>query len=200
MTWVTIPNSVFESGKPARAIDMRNLRDNIAAAVGGHSGAPVNEAQWHPHNRVTAGDANTGLVYNFAVSGGVSSIVSPDFVDGYEYRLRFENLSLAASVAFNLDLFQETSAAYTGAVNLTTMNASTAYSGELILPFARRSSNVQPVQGFITPQSVVGWNANTPLGYVVLLASAQKITRMRLSAGTTVDGGQVFLDKRLANY
>lgn len=40
MTWVVIPNSVFEAGKPARAIDMRNLRDNIAAAMNGDSGAP----------------------------------------------------------------------------------------------------------------------------------------------------------------
>lgn len=40
MPWVDIPNSVFESGKPARALDMRNLRDNIAAALAGESGAP----------------------------------------------------------------------------------------------------------------------------------------------------------------
>ena len=40
MPWVDIPNSVFESGKPARALDMRNLRDNIAAFAAGASGAP----------------------------------------------------------------------------------------------------------------------------------------------------------------
>ncbi len=40
MTYVVIPNSVFEAGKPARALDMRNLRDNIPAAMAGDSGAP----------------------------------------------------------------------------------------------------------------------------------------------------------------
>lgn len=40
MPWVDIPNTVFEAGKPARAIDMRNLRDNIAAFAAGESGAP----------------------------------------------------------------------------------------------------------------------------------------------------------------
>lgn len=40
MTWVTIPNSVFEAGKPARALDMRNLRDNIASALAGEANAP----------------------------------------------------------------------------------------------------------------------------------------------------------------
>lgn len=40
MPWVDIPNSVFEAGKPARAIDMRNLRDNIAAMASAESGAP----------------------------------------------------------------------------------------------------------------------------------------------------------------
>lgn len=40
MPWVDIPNSVFEAGKPARAIDMRNLRDNIAAMASAASGAP----------------------------------------------------------------------------------------------------------------------------------------------------------------
>lgn len=40
MPWVDIPNSVFETGKPARALDMRNLRDNFAAMAAGDSGAP----------------------------------------------------------------------------------------------------------------------------------------------------------------
>lgn len=40
MPWVDIPNSVFESGKPARALDMRNLRDNITAVTEGDAGAP----------------------------------------------------------------------------------------------------------------------------------------------------------------
>lgn len=40
MPWVVIPNSVFEAGKPARAIDMRNLRDNFDAMGAGDPGAP----------------------------------------------------------------------------------------------------------------------------------------------------------------
>lgn len=40
MPWVTIADSLFESGKPARAIDMRNLRDNLAAMAAGDTGAP----------------------------------------------------------------------------------------------------------------------------------------------------------------
>lgn len=40
MPWVNIPNSVFEAGKPARALDMRNLRDNLLALAAGDVGAP----------------------------------------------------------------------------------------------------------------------------------------------------------------
>jgi hypothetical protein len=40
VAYVNIPNSVFEAGKPARALDMRNLRDNLSAVAAGDVGAP----------------------------------------------------------------------------------------------------------------------------------------------------------------
>ena len=40
MPFVTIPNTVFEAGKPIRAIDMRSLRDNLLATAAGEGGAP----------------------------------------------------------------------------------------------------------------------------------------------------------------
>ena len=40
MAYVNIPNSVFGAGKAARALDMRNLRDNLPAMAAGDAGAP----------------------------------------------------------------------------------------------------------------------------------------------------------------
>lgn len=75
MPWVVIPNSVFEAGKPARAIDMRNLRDNFAALANGDSGAP----------RIQLAALETG----FITAGGIGSYV---FARG------------ASSVAFGSDV------------------------------------------------------------------------------------------------
>ena len=40
MTWVSIPNTSLESGKPARSIDVVALRDNPIAIANGDTGAP----------------------------------------------------------------------------------------------------------------------------------------------------------------
>lgn len=61
MPWVTIPNSVFEAGKPARAIDMRNLRDNFAAMAEGAPGAPrIQDAALNTGAATAEGIAWTG--------------------------------------------------------------------------------------------------------------------------------------------
>lgn len=38
--WTDLPNSLFETGKPARGTDMRAMRDNMAAIAEGAEGAP----------------------------------------------------------------------------------------------------------------------------------------------------------------
>ena len=81
MPWVTIPNSVFEAGKPARAIDMRNLRDNFAAMAEGASGAPsIQDAALDTGAATAAGIAWVGLRMAAASVGGVGSYALLRFV------------------------------------------------------------------------------------------------------------------------
>src|SRR5574343_19671 len=107
------------------------LRDNTLASV------------WHPYNKTTIGDANTGLIYDYGVSGAVSSVVTPDFADGWEYMIVYNDLSHdsgSSPVYLQVELYRETSAAYSGAQEISdTVNASTLISGQLQLPWVRSS-------------------------------------------------------------
>jgi hypothetical protein len=90
------------------------LRDNPSAIAETASGAPVVFAGWHPYDKVSIGDGKTGLIYDFAVNGLQASVVTPDFVDGYEYRIiaHLMESNAAATVRLELEAFFATTAAY----------------------------------------------------------------------------------------
>ena len=93
MPWVDIPNSVFEAGKPARAIDMRNLRDNTIAIAEGAPSAP--RLLLRALERLTPGTsirlrADTML----SVTGSTFVTVpnfAPDFIQAGTVRIAFEH-------------------------------------------------------------------------------------------------------------
>ena len=91
---------------------------------------------WHPYNKLTVGDSNTGLIYSFAVDGAVSEIETPDFDLGYEYAVFFDDLSSdAGNTEFQIDLFK-VGDSYHGAADITqTISGSSNLRGILYLPF-----------------------------------------------------------------
>ena len=85
MAYVNIPNSVFEAGKPARALDMRNLRDNLPAMAAGDAGAPrvlgkalggiylgrVSSATGNPWLGFTGLDGHGRIAFFFTLNGAL---------------------------------------------------------------------------------------------------------------------------------
>lgn len=91
---------------------------------------------WHPYNKATVGDSNTGLFYSFAVDGAVSEIETPDFELGYEYAVFFDGLNRSgSSVELRMSLFRAGNS-YASASDITnTYTGTDRRRGILYLPF-----------------------------------------------------------------
>lgn len=203
--WTTISNALVAVGAKPFATTVQALRDNVIATTEGAAGAPVNQSAWHPYNMIAYGDGNYGKIYDFAVNGAVTTIVTPDFVDGYEYRLRFSEISLAAVAtfpnAFQLQLYRETDGAYGTALSLGTMTANAVrLSGQIEINRPRVVSTTHIVSWNVSAAYSVdgGWSA--PGGGGVCVRAAQKRLRARVlfSDPGSTDSGVIYMDKKLA--
>jgi hypothetical protein len=86
-TWTSISNAAVAVGGIPSSTTVTALRDNPSAIAETASGAPVVFSGWHPYDKVTIGDGKDGVIYDFSVSGASTNFETPNFVDGYEYRL-----------------------------------------------------------------------------------------------------------------
>jgi hypothetical protein len=114
-TWTSISNAAVAVGAIPSSTTVTALRDNPSALAESASGAPVMVSGWHPHDKVSIGDGKTGLIYDFAVNGVQSSVVTPDFVDGYEYRVVALDLNHSDTLnnrRLQMEAFKETDAVY----------------------------------------------------------------------------------------
>jgi hypothetical protein len=203
-TYVPVPDGDIDQDSPGTQPLFTALRDNPIAIAEGATIAPYNHYAWHPYNGTNVGDGATGLIYDFAVSGAVTLITSPDFVDGYEYRFMFDMLSSSVT-NFTVNLWRETAGAYAGATDL--MSGITAGTSllrgfvEILQP--RRISNwcnVVPVDLFAQVASTNAVNTGAiPTVVKVSHTTAQKILRAQFSKGL-LGGGRVYMHKRLGLY
>lgn len=114
-TWTSISNAAVAVGGIPSSTTVTALRDNPSALAESASGAPVMVSGWHPHDKVSIGDGKTGLIYDHAVNGTVPSVVTPDFVDGYEYRVVALDLNHSDTLnnrRLQMEAFKETDAVY----------------------------------------------------------------------------------------
>jgi predicted heme/steroid binding protein len=198
-TWTSISNAAVAVGGIPSSSTVTALRDNPVAIAGAASGAPVVFAGWHPYDKVTIGDGKDGLIYNHAVNGTVADVVTPDFEDGFEYRLIGTGLSHDSGSNRNLilEVFRETTASYVQAyITATAASGSTtlatfAIDAELTLP--RLARNPFFIRVMATSPSL---DANTN-GVASVGSTLQKLLRARLlfSAGN-IDAGKVWMFRR----
>lgn len=202
MPWVNIPNSVFEAGKPARALDMRNLRDNFAAMQRGEAGAPLG-ALWHPYDRTVVGGAQTGLLWSLAANGAVTQIDTPLFEIGWDYALYISQIrqSSNATVALNINPFRVVANLYTSpyvAVNLAPNGSGSAsvwmelYDPMTPFPFHNFFAST-------TFDSALNAEGAGATGRVFTHVSRiETINRLRITSGATLygTGAEVYLYKR----
>lgn len=100
-TWTDIPNGDIDQDSPATETLFTAIRDNIIAQ------------SWSYY------DDGDGVIYNHAVDGNVTTIVSPDFDDGYEYLFVADELDGTSDTVFpnlNIEAYYDQDAAYGGVV------------------------------------------------------------------------------------
>lgn len=197
-TWTSISNAAVAVGGIPSSSTVTALRDNPSALAEASTGAPVVFAGWHPYDKVSVGDGKTGLFYDFSVTGTVSSIVTPDFEDGYEYRLVALDLSHTNTLgnsSLNLDAYKQTDAEYVEVRDTAGASSSVSFGfhAEFYLP------RVASIAHFVGTLSHSGstYSANVDLNTAMYLAPAQKLLRARLRFSTgNIDGGKAYLFRR----
>jgi hypothetical protein len=193
MTWTNISNGAVAVGGIPSSTTVTALRDNPGAMAAGENGSPVMIAAWHPYDKVTVGDGQDGLIYDHAVNGNVAEVVTPDFEDGYEYRLLGFNVSHnnGTAAGLTLELYEETSAAYdaTATIGTETSGINWRFDIELLMP--RLVSGVH--WALIRARALNSENSTS----VQTSGTAEKILRARIkfTAGS-IDSGKIWMLRR----
>jgi len=195
-TWTSILNAAVAVGGIPSSTTVTALRDNPSALAESASGAPVMVSGWHPVDKVTIGDGKTGLIYDSAVNGTVSSVATADFVDGYEYRIVGSNLNHnnASTRLFRIELYKETSAIYvtareTGSAVSSTSNVS--FDANILLP--RISTKFHFMPNNLSIES----NLSSTTEGGAYDATSQKVLRARiLYNGASIAAGKIWMFRR----
>lgn len=193
-----VPNGDIDQDSPVTQELFTALRDDPIAMAEGSTGAPVTAAGWHPYNSTLNGTGD-GKFYDFAVHGAVASVETPTFADGYEYMIILDGFTRAGGGTsdFQIELYRETTAAYSTAFALLT--AFNRASGKIEFPQARKalplhiiSSNISNVTS-TTPVATVGDSRVT-----FAHSTPQKISKARLSltGGFSTNAGKLYLYRR----
>ena len=196
-TWTTIVNAAVAVGGIPASTTVTALRDNPSAIAESANGAPVVFAGWHPVDKVSIGDGKTGLIYDFSVSGAVPNVTTPNFEDGYEYRILADDMSHNAATGETLQIqaYMQTGAAYALVKATSSGNSGDRFGihAEFYLPRVVSKSHFILVMGNVG--GTFNGQINTEAG--TYTATAQKIlnARIRFSSGN-IDGGKVYLFRR----
>lgn len=196
-----VSDAVIAFRKPITLQQGRALRDNPLAVAEGAANAPYVATEWHPYDGALVGDGNTGEIWSLASDGIVASVETPDFEDGYEYRLRFEAVSSNSGITLELtvNLYRETSAAYAGVMNVSAaFAASAAVTGYAEIKRPRSETRLH----FVTANTYdIGTNgvyaASDVLNPAVRHTTAQKILRAQVAwVSGSIDAGVIYMDRR----
>jgi hypothetical protein len=198
-TWTSISNAAVAVGGIPASTTVTALRDNPSAIAEASSGAPVMVSGWHPYDKLTIGDGKTGLIYDHAVTGTVPSVVTPDFVDGYEYRVLALGLrhNAAAFVdrRLQLEAFKQTDASYRlvrqsdNGVN----NQDFGYHAEFYFPRLESTSHFVMTMTYRNG----AFSGQIDADSAMYDTPAQKILRARISfTGDSIAAGKVWMFRR----
>jgi len=197
-TWTTISNAAVAVGGIPSSSTVTALRDNPSAVAEASTGAPVVFAGWHPYDKVSVGDGKTGLFYDFSVTGAVGSIVTPDFEDGYEYRLVALDLSHSntlGSSTLRLESYKQTNATYRFTIDTTSASSSVFFGMQAEFHLPRVASVGHLIMVLAHGGSTYTQQVN--LSTEMYLTPAQKLLRARLIFSTgNVDAGKAYLFRR----
>jgi hypothetical protein len=195
-TYLTIADTAIDQDSPVTETLLTSLRDNPIAIGEGSSGAPVNQTGWHPYNKVLVGDANDGLIYDFAVDGAIAVTSNYTFDAGYEYAFLFEGFGVSAGANALVEVNLST-AGWTTLTNPTLVISSTkVYWGMFRINFPRLTS-IKFSGDWELP--LTGTSGTLPtIGVTTIYnATAQWIAGGRVSGGgINLNAGKLYLLRR----
>lgn len=193
-TWTTISNAAVAVGGIPSSTTVTALRDNPVAIAEAATGAPIDANNWHPVDKVTVGDGKTGLIYDFAVNGAQANVTTPDFQDGWEYRIIMDSLSssLASTVRLNVSAFFETDAVYRRlSFSFDSLNTN-PYGGDIMFPIPRLAKVTQLVYGQLNVANVFAMSYDVPYD-----ATVQKLSRARINfTAGNINAGRIWFFRR----
>ena len=185
-TWTTISNASVAVGAIPSSTLVTALRDNPSAAQEGAAGAPVSVYGWQPVDEVTVGDGKRGLIYDYAVDGSVATITTPNFVDGYEYRMIVVDLGATGAVQVGFFLYGETTGWVEAKRIANSYSTVQTFDIEIRMPRISQRNHVS---------LICSQNLTSNGGY--LFGSAQKVRNGRIDFATGgTSQGVVYLFRR----
>lgn len=195
-TYTAIPNASLAVGGIPSSTTVTLLRDNPIAVAESSTGAPVVAAGWHPVSKVTVGDGDAGLIYDFATNGVQASIITADFADGWEYRIVVSDLrhNSGGTARLQVNAYFQTDAVYRR-VWFTAEGSSSDYFGvdvEFLMPRVSKRGHFFRATGYGNATSFgEAYIENVYDGTVQKLLRAQ----INFSAGS-IAGGKIWLMRR----
>lgn len=192
-TWTTILNAAVAVGGIPSSTTVTALRDNPIAIAEGASGTPVVSTGWHPVDKVTVGDGKTGIIYDSAVNGVVASIVTPDFEDGFEYRLIAVDLGhndTLTNRGLVLGLSDATGASYAEGANIGNSGSGSRWGldADLLTP------RIAKEEHFVRLLAHVNGTLSGTTGFALDPSGSGKVLRARLRfSGGSINNGKVYL-------
>jgi hypothetical protein len=187
-----ITEAETDPGAPPKSELWKAWWKNPIAIAEGTSGAPVASTGWHPYDLTAAGGTEDGTVYDFSVDGAVASVAMPALADGYEYAIKLNGVSSAATgVTQNLLVRATMSDASThDFILVQSTNDARNYSGIVAFPMCRALLREQTFQYISAMVTNLGANeSETPNadlnGTPVKVASLSvRFTSVNIDAGT----------------
>ena len=190
-TWTTISNASVAVGAIPSSTLVTALRDNPSAAQEGAAGAPVSVYGWEPVDKVTVGDGKRGLIYDYAVDGSTSAITTPNFVDGYEYRMVVSDLASLAAIQVQYEIYGETTGWVEARRIANSYSSVSSFDIEIRMPRISQRNHISIVNS---------QGAASNAGY--LFGSAQKVRNARIfftSSGSSQGKAWLFRRREFAS-
>jgi hypothetical protein len=193
-TYSAISGASVAVGAIPSSATVTALRDNPIAIAEAASSAPIVAAGWHPTTKVTIGDGIDGIIYDWTVSGAVASVTTPDFADGWEYRLTCLDMQPSVNARLQVSAYFATDAVYRR-IWYTPAYGAGQYGGcdiEFILPRVSSRGHIYKPQGHADTAGV--GEAYIENNYD---STVQKILRAQVTfdAGN-IDEGKIYLFRR----
>lgn len=198
-SWRSIAATETDHRSPVVVALMDALAENPVALSEGATDSPYVQSAWHPHNGAEWGDGETGRFYHFPTQGALASIETPNFVDGYEYRVIYNALlSTVAPSTLRVEVFGQTSAAYVGGarnVSFQLQSTSDYTFGHVSIFRPRWTVNTVQFLG------ISSYASGAPPAFAPMpgieLTVAQRVLRARMSFSSgNINGGSMFLFRR----